>query len=128
MNLKNAFIVIFSLVILLGLVTVVVFRKNITPNDTLTFKEAENESSPSGSLTKLSYKCQFGKNILESLETSGIEYEASQSKLGKLVTSINGVSQGEGKSWLYYVDGKEATISAGSFICQGGEDIRWELK
>lgn len=74
-----------------------------------------------------SYECQAGKSAFDVLEEKA-EVKFSESSFGKLVTSIDGKSQGEGKYWLYSVDEKEATIGATAYICSGKEEIKWELR
>lgn len=78
--------------------------------------------------TLFSYGCQKGKTALEMLYQRTDFVETEDSTLGKFVTSIGNTPQGNGKYWLYSIDGKEATISASSYICQNQEKIRWELK
>ncbi|OGE31946.1 hypothetical protein A2631_02375 [Candidatus Daviesbacteria bacterium RIFCSPHIGHO2_01_FULL_44_29] len=73
------------------------------------------------------YPCQPGKTAFDLLEESA-SVDAKDSSFGKMVTGINGVSQDNGKYWLYLVDNKEATIGAQAYNCIGNEQIKWELK
>jgi hypothetical protein len=74
-----------------------------------------------------SYECQAGKSAFDVLDEKA-EVEYDESSFGKLVTSIGGKSQGDGKYWLYSIEDKEATVGATAYICQGSEEIKWELK
>ena len=90
-----------------------------------------NFSTPatvSGSNNKFGYPCLKGETALSSLTISGNKMEFQQSSLGKMITSINGVSQGNGKYWQYSIDDKYAEVGADVYKCQGGEIIIWELK
>ena len=76
---------------------------------------------------KFGYTCEVGKSAFEVLDER-YNVVSSESSFGKLVTVINGVSQTNGKYWLYSIDGKEATVGASAYTCQGEERIEWELK
>jgi len=75
----------------------------------------------------VSYNCEQGKSVFDVLKNKET-VESSDGSFGKFVSGINGVSQGNGKYWLYSVDGQEATVGASDYICKGGENITWELK
>lgn len=84
--------------------------------------------SPSPSIKEVfSYECEANKTAFDVLDEK-FEVEFSESSFGKLVTVIDGKSQGDGKYWLYSIDGKEATMGATAYICNGKEEIKWELK
>lgn len=76
----------------------------------------------------VSYNCQSGKTAFEVLQANNNQVKFQGSSFGRMITGINGVSQGGGKYWLYSIDGKDATVSADAYICQGNEKIQWELK
>lgn len=48
--------------------------------------------------------------------------------LGIFVNEINGFKDGDGKYWIYSVNGKEATIGISKYVLQDGDIINWELK
>lgn len=90
--------------------------------------DSEVVLSPTPTINReLSYDCQPGKTVFELLESNS-QVTFDSTSFGKLVTSINGMPQGEGKYWLYNVDSKEATVGAESYVCQSSEKIKWELK
>ncbi|MDD2224985.1 MAG: DUF4430 domain-containing protein [Candidatus Shapirobacteria bacterium] len=82
----------------------------------------------SQSTNKIGYPCLKGETAFSSLTVSGNKMEFQQSSLGKIITSINGIPQGEGKYWQYSIDDKYAEVGADAYQCQGGEIITWELK
>lgn len=77
--------------------------------------------------TRISYECVAGKSVLKVL-LANYAAKIQESSLGALVLEIDGVAQGGGKYWQYQIDKKEATIGAQAYICQGQEQILWELK
>jgi len=82
----------------------------------------------SESINKIDYPCLKGKTAFDSLTENGNKMEFQQSSLGKMITSINGIPQGDGKYWQYSIDNKYAEVGADAYQCQGGEIITWELK
>lgn len=84
--------------------------------------------SPSPSVQQVfRYECQSGKTAFDVLDEK-FKVEFTESSFGKLVTSIDGKSQGDGKYWLYSINDKEATMGATAYTCNGSEEIKWELK
>jgi len=77
--------------------------------------------------SRVSYRCEAGATALDMLLTN-YATKLEETSLGALVLEIDGVAQGDGKYWLYYVDDKEATIGAQAYFCQDKEQIIWELK
>jgi hypothetical protein len=79
-------------------------------------------------LATVTYSCQKAKTAFDLLAINKHKVEFKQESFGKLVTSIDGKSQEDGKYWLYSIDDKEATVGADAYTCQGQEKITWELK
>lgn len=75
----------------------------------------------------ISYECAPGKTAFELLQSTH-QVDFSQTSYGKMVTSIDGIPNGDGKYWLYLVDDKEATVGAEAYHCVNAEQINWELK
>ncbi len=127
---RYRYLLVFVLILaglLIGLF--IIFQKK-GDQSRLSVSESNNYALATASSTTtqvLEYDCQNGKSAFEVLTTQA-QVESEDSSLGKLVKGINGISQNGGKYWLYSVDGKEATVGASSYICKGGEKIRWELK
>ena len=50
------------------------------------------------------------------------------SSLGIFIKEINGVKDGGGKYWFYYINGVEASMGVSNYIIKKGETISWKLK
>jgi hypothetical protein len=46
--------------------------------------------------------------------------------LGFFVEEINGIKYGSGKYWLYYVNGKEASVGVSKYVLKEGDIISWK--
>lgn len=75
----------------------------------------------------VSYQGVEGRTALDLLK-SHAQVETETSSLGELVVSINGVKSTDSKFWLYYVNGKQAEVGAGSYQTKSGETIEWRLE
>lgn len=78
---------------------------------------------------QVSYNCEKNGTAFEGLvkETKGI-LETKDYSFGKMINSINGVKGGaDNKFWIYFVDGKSASVSADNYKCAGSEKIEWKL-
>jgi hypothetical protein len=78
-------------------------------------------------LTQISYNGKNGVNAYALLQ----KYETVQAKhysFGYLVTSINGVAGNGPKYWTFYVNGKEASVGASSYITKDSDKIMWKLQ
>lgn len=47
--------------------------------------------------------------------------------LGVFVYEINGIENGDGKYWFYYVNDKEATVGVSKYLLKEGDVISWKL-
>ncbi len=77
---------------------------------------------------KVSYPCLKDKTAFDSLNLSGNTMEFKESSYGKMIISINGLGQNDGKYWQYSINDQSAQIGADAYKCQGSEIITWELK
>ena len=131
MNQKTAISIIVTVLILVTLGVYWFINQGTNPNPSVnpsTNQETSKEATNSGVQTSFSYKCQQGKSAFERLTESYPSVQTKGSSFGKMITSISGILQGNGKYWLYSVDDKEATVGAEQYICQSEEDIKWELR
>lgn len=130
MNKSRASTIIFVVLVLIaGFLTIQYKNHRVSPiTKSSVIAPASATSSTSPSQNRFSYTCSPNTNVFESLQKSATSVKYQSSNYGKLVTEINGVSQNNGKYWIYSVNGKEATVGAEAYQCQGNEKIDWELK
>ena len=78
-------------------------------------------------LTQISYDGKSGVNAFVLLK----KYATIQSKnysFGEFVESINGVSGNGPKYWTLYVNGKESSVGASSYVTKNSDTITWKLQ
>ncbi len=122
---KYRHLIIFAVVLVLLFGGLYLFKT--TQVKEVAFENELVAESPTKSTRSFGYECERGKTAFAILEEKS-DVSFSESSFGKLVTAINGTSQNDGKYWLYSIDGKEATVGASTYECQGAEQILWELK
>ena len=96
--------------------------------------QTQNQASSGAAKTTedanlVSYNCEGGKTAFDGLVKETKEnVETKDSSFGKMVNAINGIKGGtDNKYWIYFVDGKSATISADNYKCQGTEKVEWKF-
>ncbi len=92
--------------------------------------QVQNQPTPQKQQVTFTYLCQAGQTALDGLynQVGEANVGIKDFSFGKQVTAINGIEQGEGKYWLYTVDGDEASSSADTYVCHDQEQIEWQLK
>ena len=78
-------------------------------------------------LDEVSYRGKSNTTALKLLE----QYTTVQTKhysFGDMVTAINGISGTGPKYWTFYINGKEASVGAGSYITKSSDAIDWKLQ
>jgi len=59
----------------------------------------------------------------------GITFEKRGRGASTLVTQIDDLkNEGDGKNWLYSVNGKTARVGAGAYQLKSGDAVLWEFK
>jgi hypothetical protein len=48
--------------------------------------------------------------------------------MGEFIVSINGVANNQKQSWIYYVNGKEASIGISNYKINGGDVVSWKYE
>ena len=78
-------------------------------------------------MTQISYRGQGGQDALTLLK----EHAAVQTKhysFGDEVMAINGIKGTGPKYWTFYINGKEASVGAGSYITKSTDTLTWKLQ
>jgi hypothetical protein len=74
----------------------------------------------------VTYSGASGRTVLELLEEHASAVETSGFGEEFLVTSINGVTNGdEGRFWFYYVNGQPGQVAASELETATGDRIEW---
>ena len=48
--------------------------------------------------------------------------------MGELITEINGIKNSNEKSWIYYVNGKEASVGVSNYKLNPGDVVSWRYE
>lgn len=90
--------------------------------------EAQQDELPAQTLEHVSYRGQEGKNALDLLKASHKVDVKTYSGLGEFVDGIDGVKSDTQHFWSFYVNGKQATVGAGSYTTKTSELIEWKFE
>ena len=112
--------------IVLAIVVVVatgfgVYEQNKNSGDVQTVTNSRQQ------ITQISYDGKNGKDAYTLLK----QYATVQAKhysFGYFVTSINGTPGNGPKYWTFYVNGKQASVGASSYITKNSDKITWKLQ
>lgn len=76
----------------------------------------------------ITYTAKSGTSALSQLQEINDTVVVQESELGSYVESINGLVGGtDGKYWSFYVNDELASVGAGAFMPEGGEEIKWHF-
>lgn len=93
-----------------------------------TSEVVEQESSSSEAVDTITYKAEAGTDALSQLKELNDTVVTKDSEYGEYVESINGLVGGtDGKYWSFYVNDELASVGAGEFMPEGGEEIKWHF-
>jgi len=126
---KRTIILIVSAVLLLALATTgfVLYKNGIIFPKAATV-EQETTNTPTSDTTTITYKGQEHISALLLLQAAA-KTEISGTGENAFVTSINGITADSAKKqfWSFEVNGKAATVGAGSYITTDDDTITWKL-
>lgn len=77
--------------------------------------------------TGIKYNGQEGKNALELLKAKYMVETKSYGSAGEFVESINGVRPDTKHFWKFFINGKSASVGAGSYVTKSADVLEWKL-
>ena len=54
--------------------------------------------------------------------------EKNYTGMGKFIETINGMKSGSDRSWIYYVNGKEAEVGVSNYKINPGDIVSWKYE
>ena len=126
---KRTIIIIISAVLLVALATTgFVLYKNGTIFPKATTVEQKTTDTPAANAAIVTYKGHEHISALLLLQATA-KTEISGTGENAFVTSINGVKADTAKKqfWSFEVNGKAATVGAGSYVTTDDDTITWKL-
>jgi len=77
---------------------------------------------------EVSYKGVEGKTALELLKTNATVETQNYEGIGEMVTSINGIASTNDHFWIYYVNGEQGQVGAGTYVTKSTDQISWRYE
>lgn len=77
--------------------------------------------------TQLSYHGQAGQNALMLLKKHA-SVQTKHYSFGDMVTAIDGTKGAGPKYWTFYINGKMASVGAGSYTAKSTDILTWKLQ
>lgn len=90
--------------------------------------EAPQDELPAQTAEHVSYRGQDGKNALDLLKAGHKVEVKVYSGIGEFVDGIDGLKSDAQHFWSFYVNGKQATVGAGSYTTKTTELIEWKFE
>ncbi|HUD81569.1 MAG TPA: DUF4430 domain-containing protein [Patescibacteria group bacterium] len=117
---KITYVVVAVVIIAAGVVTGIDMHDNNSGH-------VQTTTNSQHQITQISYVGKNGQNAFVLLKKYAT-VQAKQYSFGYLVTSINGVVGNGPKYWTFYVNGREASVGASSYITKSSDKITWKLE
>ncbi len=73
------------------------------------------------------YAGEDGKTVFDLLKEK-YQVESTDSSMGVMINSINGLKATDKEFWLYSVNGQSGEVAADKFSTKTGDEIKWEYK
>jgi hypothetical protein len=119
--LKSKVTIVVALVVVVAVVSGIGVYEQSHNGHVKTVSNSQNQ------LTQISYDGKSGVNAYDLLQKYAT-VKAKRYSFGYLVTSINGVAGNGPKYWTFYVNGKQATVGASSYVTKNSDKITWKLQ
>lgn len=78
-------------------------------------------------ITQMSYQGQAGQTALTLLKKHAT-VQVKHYSFGDQVIAINGTSGNGPKYWTFYINSKEASVGAGTYVTKSTDKIMWKLQ
>ena len=78
-------------------------------------------------VTQLSYRGQAGQTALALLQKHAT-VQTKHYSFGDMVASINGTKGTGPKYWTFYINSKEASVGAGTYVTKSTDTLSWKLQ
>jgi len=119
-EMKRSTLVLILMAILVAFGLYLVFRPNNTTAPTTgSSQEQSNE---------ITYQGVEGKTALELLKEKHKVETKTYEGVGELVTSINGKASTNNEFWIYYVNGRQGEVGAGTYVTKSTDTITWKFE
>ena len=93
----------------------------------ITDSSAQTVTNANHQVTQISYRGESGQNALTLLKRHA-SVQTKHYSFGDLVVSIDGTKGSGPKYWTFYVNNKEATVGAGSYMTKNSDTLMWKLQ
>jgi len=91
-------------------------------------KVAMKVTTPEGKVYDYFVAEEEGLTAFDLFARAGVPVEFTQYDFGVYVKAVGGVSEGGGKYWIYYINGKPAMQAADQYRVQSDDLIEWKLE
>lgn len=99
-----------------------IYRQNAKIDTTIVVDFDSERASASAKLN-----IEKGENALSLLKEKH-EVQTKQYSFGDMVEAVDGVKGGDGRYWIYYVNGETAKVGASDYKLKEGDKILWRLE
>jgi hypothetical protein len=118
--LKSKVIITLAVIIVMAGVGLGIYSQNNSG-------QVQTTTNSQHQLTQISYDGKNGVNAFTLLKKYA-RVQAKHYSFGYFVTSINDAAGNGPKYWTFFVNGKEASVGASSYITKSSDKITWKLE
>lgn len=90
-------------------------------------KKATAQTIETPKNNNISYSGTDGKNALEILKEKH-QVSSSSSDFGAFVTAIDGTTNTSDTFWMFYINGKSASVASDKYVTKAGDQIEWKYE